>query len=173
MKRVVLRSFALLSFVALPVAVFVACSSDSGSGSSSSGSGGTDASSDTTNFPDVGKLPDTGGKADTGGGPTNFDECIALCAKDHPGGAAKDKAITDCWDSKCGKSCSDLDGGADLTPDGGDGGAATCATKVDTGDVACDTCTKNNCCASWDGCFNDKDCQDYEDCYNTCDQDFP
>ena len=155
--------------VLVPLAVVAACSSTDSSSSSSS-SGGSDASaSDATNFPDVGKVDS--GKADTGGGgPTNFDECVAVCDKQFPNGLAKDQKIVTCWETKCATSCgSSPDGGPDLP--GTDGGK--CTQAVDTGDAKCDTCTNANCCAEWDGCFSDKECNDYEACFADCDQNFP
>ena len=111
------------------------------------------------------------GKADTGGGgPTNFDECVAVCDKQYPNGAAKDLKIVQCWETKCATSCGgEPDAGPDLP--GTDGGK--CTQTVDTGDAKCDTCTNSNCCAEWDGCFSDKECNDYETCFADCDQNFP
>jgi hypothetical protein len=111
-----------------------------------------------------------------GGGPSEEDagqtpteeECLAKCEETHAAGLAKDRAIDQCWETSCKGPCVDGNGGFDAgAADAGDGGLQ-CGNPVDTGDVACDTCTSTHCCGVWDGCFNDPGCTDLNTCRNEC-----
>jgi hypothetical protein len=131
-----------------------------------------DASDASTDKPKVDSAPAQ--EPDTGPPPPTEEECIADCRTKHSAGAAKDKLIEDCWETKCKGPCIDETGVFDAGADGGDagdagdGGGPACKNPVETDDTSCDLCTKVNCCASWDGCFDDQDCSALNECIGDC-----
>ena len=153
--------FALAALAALPMA---------GGCSSTTIEAPADAGADRSTR-DVATPPDA---ADDTATPTH-DECFAACDAAHPNSVAKNTAIDTCWESACKAPCVDgtpFDAGspADAGDAAPDAAVPACTNQVDTGDVACDLCTKMRCCAPWDGCFDDADCSALVDCESMCPQ---
>jgi hypothetical protein len=158
--------------------------------SSCSSDDGTPAGPGADSGPDTFR-PDTGpfNPLDPDGNPPPLtrSQCIATCRTQHGAGFDKDKAIDKCWETFCVPACADPPPGADAGTDASladasddagddagdaaapDAGAPACKNDVVTGAADCDLCTKQSCCAAWDGCFDDPDCVALNDCIQKCD----
>jgi hypothetical protein len=95
-------------------------------------------------------------------GPTRT-TCLAACGERNAAGKAKDDAIGACWSASCAGACT-----RDVVDAGLLGDAGACALPVTTGDEACDRCTRERCCAAWDGCFGDEGCAAFNACARGC-----